>query len=249
MHKEQSVEGSEKNDYPKASNGLVFGAIVTFIGSIALLMAFCSPYWIESYEESRSAFLNMGIWQYCFKNFVYPNYQFPKKFTGCYGAYSHEYHEIREYLLPGWLISVQVLVTIGFLLAYACLGVLSMIITRLPLKGVLQYEWILTRISFILCAVSSLCMFVAVVIFGCCAYRRDWLMYPKFNVLSWSYSLAVVAFMILGLAAMILYREAKDAYELRGDSKNLVMQMEMQEPGYQPPRHHQSQSRSLHGYI
>jgi len=92
-------------------------------------------------------------------------------------------------------------------------------------------------------------MFLAVCIFGGCAYRRDWLMYPKFNVLGWSYALAVVTFMLLGLAALILQREAKQAYEARGEQKNLVMQMEMQEPGYQPPRHHHSQSRSLQGYI
>lgn len=85
---------------------------------------------------------------------------------------------------------------------------------------------------------------MAVCIFGGNAYRRDWLMYPKFNVLSWSYSLAVIAFMVLGLAALVLRKEALKAYELRSEAKNLVMQMEMQEPGFQPSR---SQSRSLHG--
>lgn len=92
-------------------------------------------------------------------------------------------------------------------------------------------------------------MFLAVAIFGGCAYRRDWLMYPKFNVLGWSYALAVVTFMLLALAAIIFRRESKEAYEMRGEQKNLVMQMEMQEPGYHPSRHHHhSQSRSL-GYI
>lgn len=93
-------------------------------------------------------------------------------------------------------------------------------------------------------------MFLAVCIFGACAYRRDWLLYPRFNVFGWSYALAVVTFMLLAVAALILHREARDAYEMRGEQKNLVMQMEMQEPGYQPPRHHHSTSRSLHsGYI
>lgn len=98
-------------------------------------------------------------------------------------------------------------------------------------------------------SIAALFMFLAVCIFGGCAYRRDWLMYPKFNVLGWSYALAVVTFMLLGLAALILQRESRQAYEARGEQKNLVMQMEMQEPGYQPPRHHHSQSRSLQGYI
>ena len=66
---------------------------------------------------------------------------------------------------------------------------------------------------------------MAVAIFGGNAYRRDWLMYPKFNVLSWAYSLAVVAFMILALASLLLYKEARKSYEMRREAKNLVMQI------------------------
>lgn len=88
------------------------------------------------------------------------------------------------------------------------------------------------------------CIFLAVAIFGGNAYRRDWLMYPKFNVLSWSYSLAVVACFILLFAALILRKEANKSYEIRSEAKNLVMQMEMQTPGYHSSRSH---SRSLAG--
>uniref|UniRef100_T1GK52 MARVEL domain-containing protein n=1 Tax=Megaselia scalaris TaxID=36166 RepID=T1GK52_MEGSC len=149
-----------------------------------------------------------------------------------------EYYVIREYLVPGWLISVQFFVTIAFVLGIIALGILSLVIIRLPLKAVLQYEWIFIKSAFICIAISSVFMFLGVVIFGSCAYRRDWLMYPKFNVLSWSYALAVVSFMVLGLAALVLHRESKNAYEIRGEAKNLVMQMEMQEPGFQHSRHH-----------
>ncbi|XP_037942517.1 uncharacterized protein LOC119675445 [Teleopsis dalmanni] len=244
-----ATDSVEKGDYPRATTGVVVGSITAFIGFFFLMMSFCSPYWIESYEESRSNFKNMGIWQYCFHDYVYPGYQFPRKFTGCHNIFSHEYYVIREWLLPGWLMSVQAFVTMAFILTITSLSILSLVIIRLPLKGVLQYEWILIRVSYLCTVVSSLFMFFAVAIFGGCAYRRDWLMYPKFNVLGWSYALAVVTFFLLGIAALILHREAKQAYDLRGEQKNLVMQMEMQEPGYQVPRHHQSQSRSLQGYI
>lgn len=68
---------------------LVNGAIVSYIGSVFLLMSFCSPYWIESYDESFSSFKNMGLWEYCFKDFYYPYYQFPRKFNGCHNIFSH----------------------------------------------------------------------------------------------------------------------------------------------------------------
>lgn len=113
-----NVENPEKNEYPKVTSeylhmfrkkgveisiqllinwcinfffvdGLIVGTLVSFAGFITLLMAFCSPYWIESYEESQSSFKNMGLWEYCFKNFVYPYYQFPKFFHGCHNVFSH----------------------------------------------------------------------------------------------------------------------------------------------------------------
>lgn len=73
-------------------------------------------------------------------------------------------------------------------------------------------------------------------------------MYPKFNIVSWSFGLAVIAMAVLGASAAMLRREAMRSYEIRGQAKNLVMQMEMQEPGFHQSR---SLSRSLHsgGYI
>lgn len=145
------------------------------------MMAFCSPYWIESYEESFSNFKNMGLWEYCFKDFSYPYYQFPRTFNGCHNIFSHvsiclyswpakswykkrwlrrlldlqEYYVIREWLVPGWLITVQAFITIAFILTFFSLGVMALELIRWPLKTVLQYEWLMTRVSYICCAISS----------------------------------------------------------------------------------------------
>lgn len=70
-------------------------------------------------------------------------------------------------------------------------------------------------------------------------------MYPKFNIISWSFVLAVFAVAILAVAALILRREAQNSYQTRGQAKNLVMQMEMQEPGFH--HHSRSHSRSIGG--
>ncbi len=70
------------------SDALVIGAILTYLAAFFLLMSFCAPYWIESYPESFSSFKNMGLWEYCFKDFDYPFYQFPKQFNGCHNIFS-----------------------------------------------------------------------------------------------------------------------------------------------------------------
>lgn len=152
---------------------------------------------------------------------------------------------IREYLLPGWLLAVQAFVTLAFINTFASLGIMACVVCRYPLKTVLRYEWLLTYTALAAVSSSSVFLFFAVLIFGVNAYRRDWLMYPKFNVISWSFSFAVVAMFILGLASFILYREAKLAYERRREAKNLVQQMQMHETASIPSSH----SRGAHNYI
>lgn len=69
-------------------------------------------------------------------------------------------------------------------------------------------------------------------------------MYPKFNIISWAFYLAILSLAILAAATAVLRREAQHAYDIRGQAKNLVMQMEMQEPGF---HHSRSHSRSIGG--
>lgn len=133
----------------------MLGSILSYIGGMFLLMAFCAPYWISSYEESFSNFKNMGLWEYCFKDFRYPYYQFTTTFDGCHHIFSREYYVIREWLLPGWLMVVQTCVTLSFILTFGALVVLALELVRWPLKFVLQYEWILTRAS--LYCISASC--------------------------------------------------------------------------------------------
>lgn len=71
------------------TDALVLGCLLAYAAAVILMMAFCSPYWIESYEESFSNFKNMGLWEYCFKDFSYPYYQFPRTFNGCHNIFSH----------------------------------------------------------------------------------------------------------------------------------------------------------------
>lgn len=76
------------------------------------------------------------------------------------------------------------------------------------------------------------------VIFGTSCYRRDWIMYPTFNYISWSFYFALFSMFFHAFAALCLYGETKRSYERRRESKNLVMQM----------HHPESQSRASSYY-
>ncbi|XP_014205139.1 uncharacterized protein LOC106637031 [Copidosoma floridanum] len=213
-------------DYPRASNAVNVGGSITFVAGILLLMSLWSPYWMQSYEETFSSFKNMGVWQYCFENFRYPYFQFDKLFNGCHSVYSEEYYVIREWLLPGWLLVVQAFVTTAFLLSLFGQTVLAMILTRFPLKFVLENEWLLSSTVSICDGIAATLLFLSVIIFGSQCRRRDWLMYPNFNHLSWSYWLAVISCCMHIVGAFLLYLDAKASYGRRRESRNLIMQMQ-----------------------
>ncbi|XP_043283892.1 uncharacterized protein pck [Venturia canescens] len=227
--------GKEKQEYHKASNAVVFGAFINYVAGFLLIMAFTSPYWIQSYQETFSNFKNMGLWEYCFEDFRYPHYQFDKKFEGCSHVFSYEYRVIRDWLLPGWLMVVQGFCTLSLLASYYAQVLLALVIVRWPLRFVLRFEWYFSAIACVCNAATGFMLFLAVSIFGGACWRRDWMMYPNFNHLSWSYGLAVISFMLHSLAAFFLYLDARAGYRLRKESRNLVVQMQPN-----PQSHHGS---------
>ena len=168
----------------------------------------------------------MGLWEFCFHRFRYPNYQFDKLFDGCHYVFSREYYVIWEWLLPGktvrvleiilkkliptfsfvetiltgWLMAVQTFITLGLMFSCSAQIVTAMIVVRWPLNFVFRYQWQLLGGCSVLNAVTSLMLMLGVAVFGGQCWRRDWLLYPNFHHLSWSFALAVVA-LILGIFA------------------------------------------------
>lgn len=134
---------------------LVNGALLTYIAGMLLMIAFCSPYWVKSFDETFSEFKNMGLWEYCFDNFRYPYYQFDHYFDGCHHVFSQEYYVIREWLLPPWLMAVQAFVTMSFLLSFGSQVIMALQLCRWPLEFILQYEWILSAIDFVCITTTS----------------------------------------------------------------------------------------------
>jgi hypothetical protein len=64
--------------------------------------------------------------------------------------------------------------------------------------------YIITLLANIVCFAAIL-LFLAISIFGGECWRRDWLMYPNYNYLSWSYGLAVISMFFHGFAAFFVY--------------------------------------------
>ena len=122
---------------------MFYGSIASFVAGLLLLMAFASPYWLVSWEDTQSPFKNMGLWEFCFYKFRHPDYQFDKLFTGCHALYGNEYRLIREKLLPGWLMVVQLFVTIALIFSF----VGQMVQVSLPIHAGPGVGWVFLSIG------------------------------------------------------------------------------------------------------
>ena len=105
----------------------------------------------------------------------------------------------------GWLMAVQAFMTLG--LIFSCLAQITatLLLTRWPLNFVFRYQWQLLGLCGVFNAAKTFSLFLAVAVFGGQCWRRDWLLYPNFNYLSWSYAFAVISMAFAGLSTACFY--------------------------------------------
>jgi len=225
------VNNDPKSEARKTSDVLFWGSIFSFVSGILLLMSFASPYWLQSWSHTDSPFLNMGLWEFCFFKFRHPDYQFDHLFTGCHALYGTEYRLIREKLLPGWLMVVQFLVTVAFMASYLGQVVIVALLLRYPMEIILKYEWQFVGLAFVFKALTAVLLFLAICVFGALCWDRDWLLYPNYNYVSWSYALATFACLGHIISACLLFFEIRLAKTRKARNKALTMQM-FPHPGF-----------------
>jgi len=99
--------------------GTILLLIIVILIALAFLchiIALVTDYWIKSSSAEQEDFLNLGLWVACFHNFRHPHENPPTDYTGCYGLYSEKYVNIRDWLIPSWLIVCRILSIIALIL-------------------------------------------------------------------------------------------------------------------------------------
>merc|ERR1712218_473048 len=223
----ESIErkAEEKAKVHQTSDALFYGSIASFVSGVLLLMSFASPYWLQSWEDTQSPFKNMGLWEFCFYKFRHPDYQFDHLFHGCHALYGDEYRLIREKLLPGWLMVVQLFVTLALIASFLGQVIIVCLLLRAPLEWILRFEWYFCGVALVCKGVTALLLFLSICIFGGACWDRDWLLYPNYNYVSWSYAFAVFSCMGHIVATIFLYIDCQQAKERKERNKALIMQM------------------------
>jgi len=200
---------------------LEISCCLSFLGCVFLLISFCSPYWLASWQDTRSPFVNLGLWTVCFHLFRHPKVQFDLLFHGCYPVWGDSIKMIAYWMVPGWMISIQVMTTLAMVLSLSTQILSVCLLLRHPLHVILRFEKRFLSAAIFLNSSCATLMTVSVLVFPVYCWNRDYLLYPNYNYLSWSYAAAVVSILFFGSAASAMLQEMPHAKDR--EEKNLSL--------------------------
>ena len=136
----QDTIGEEKKAAQRTSITLFYAVCASAAAAVLWLLSFSSPYWLASWADTRTdqKFLNMGLWTFCFDRYRHPEQQFDRLYTGCHPIWGFEYREIREWMAPWWLMLIQFISVVGFILMNIGLVLDVALYLRTPMEHVLR---------------------------------------------------------------------------------------------------------------
>ncbi|KAH3710097.1 uncharacterized protein LOC127857627 [Dreissena polymorpha] len=167
------------------------GAVLAALACLFTILSFSTSHWLESFQEARSGFKRLGLWEACFDKYTYDKDTLGKTYDECGWIFSYDYRPIFDWLNPAWFLAVQVMMTLAL--------ILSLVTAILCLLGILNFcpdhrVSVAQLTNSILMFITGALLALAVTIFGIKADTdRAWLPRPDQNYMSWSFGLAVVA--------------------------------------------------------
>ena len=90
------------------------------------------------------------------------------------------------------------------------------------LHNLLDFQYLKNYIPYLFTAAL---LFFSVCIFGSQCWNRDWLLYPNYNFVSWSYAAALFSCLFFLISAIILAKEVKSAKERKPTNKLMLMKL------------------------
>jgi len=204
-----------------ATKYLDIGCLTSFTGCIFLVISYGSPYWLASWQDTRSPFLNLGLWTSCFYLFRHPKVQFDQLYHGCYSVWGDSLKMIAYWMVPGWMILIQVMTTLALITSITAQVVSVCLVLRSPLQVVLRFERRLMKVLMLLNLISAVFMSVSVTVFPLYCWRRDYLLYPNYNYLSWSYKAGLASILACLTSLGSLYQELGEV--VNREDKNLAV--------------------------
>merc|ERR1712198_370102 len=88
-----------------------------------------------------------------------------------------------------------------------------------PLQTVIRHERKLLLVASFLNGIPGLMIIIIIIVFPSYCFNRDYLLYPNYIYVSWSFAMAIASF-ICFLASALLYKQEYDSAEEREEKKS-----------------------------
>lgn len=174
-----------------------------------MVVAFASPYWVESFGEfTGNRVVKVGLWEFCFNDYTFYKDHNGKRYLGCFYIFKDVIRPLWEWLSPPWFIACQVMVSLALLVQVLNAVCLTLYIFKL-FPQYLNSSILLGCAAVMLFALVDI--FLVLVVFGVKKEDRLWIPRPDMNYLSWSYGLCCLSGWASLFAAIALYKGSKEA--------------------------------------
>lgn len=201
----------------------------------ALSIAFCSPYWMQTWPNSFNQFRNIGLWEVCMDHYMHYKDDSQEIYSGCWWLFSNEkkYWKLREWILPPWLITVQVLVISCFLVNIATLiTAASTFLHYCPLFHHEYYQSYAMFAASALMFLSTMMGLIAAALFGVMCQDWQWMPRPDWNFLSWGYGFFIIHALVATASGVCFFLESKKVYDKLQAMEDEMTAMSMQMSAY-----------------
>ena len=76
------------------------GIISSISALVSCFIAFCSPYWYQSWRRVHSPLANVGLWNICLSGYVKPMDPSLQSFVGCWWIHSTFFSDVQNFIMP-----------------------------------------------------------------------------------------------------------------------------------------------------
>ncbi|XP_067950174.1 uncharacterized protein [Watersipora subatra] len=182
--------------------------VCTAIALIIYLIAFASPYWLQTYHSVPFDFKNMGLWEICLNNYFFRDDAYITEFDGCYWSFAVDLEVRRGIFNPGFFVMCQIFSVVALLAMVGTTMLMSGVFTRCTGEENWTY-WVLSITMSGLMSITSILLFVIIVTIGAKSRDRLWMVRADLVWLSWGYAAACLANIFAIVAAVYFGKEAK----------------------------------------
>ncbi|OAF65809.1 hypothetical protein A3Q56_06474 [Intoshia linei] len=179
---QESIDGDQdqiQKISTKYNSAYIIAIVFSFITLMLYIVAFSTPYWIQSYENTYTKFQNVGLWELCFRNYIHDKDSKQEIYDGCWQIFSRKmkYWKLRGWLLVDWLIIVEFLSIL--ILVIHVFKALTVIIVSMHCCPIMNHERYQMQGNICALVMGFLSIIFSLIMLFLWAFKPDWNWIPR----------------------------------------------------------------------